>query len=404
MSNNQNNGWMNTADFCLQRRRRLELNKPPPRLNSTIANNYSIQAELDMRRKAEVLKYSAAASNSKTNNLTKAEKYAQLARLSKGNGSYNRIAKIQETCPFNELIKTPNYSCDVPGPYTLLYMDETVELYNYGKGNTTVATQNPASITELFKYILYENVESEYNAIDSSLQVASLLINSNDTIQEYSYKYPVMFEFTNEVSLSSTTPVSVTVANIFVYVYYNKTLISTNDNIIKFTPLPNISIPTIVFDNFNNTEFNSFDIQPSSTTFSGKIYLGTVSVENLQLCNQPHSIYDIRIMIVYTTNPGNIIQYKTLANFSYRDISYSNSDIQFNNTEFNSAEVSGISTVQNVYTSLIEPKDETLNIITEGINKTVTFGSNSSQVNFDGEFWWNNNIHFPNSGFINQLV
>ena len=109
-------------------------------------------------------------------------------------------------------------------------------------------------------------------------------------------------------------------------------------------------------------------------------------------------------MIVYTTNPGNIIQYKTLANFSYRDISYSNSDIQFNNTEFNSAEVSGISTVQNVYTSLIEPKDETLNIITEGINKTVTFGSNSSQVNFDGEFWWNNNIHFPNSGFINQLV
>lgn len=402
MSNNQNNGWMNTTDFCLQRRKRLLLNKPPPRLNN-LANNpylYFTQAQLDMRRKAEVLKYSAVSTNSKTNNLSKAEKYAQMARYAKGNGSYVRMAKIQETCPYNELIKTPNYSCDVPGPYTLLYMDETVELYNYGKGNTTAATENPQSNINPFEPS--PEVASEYNNVsvyDNSIPVASLYMQPN---QDYNFQIPVMFDFVNENGLTSTSAVTVTVENVFVYVYYNKTLITTNDSTVSFTPVADVPIPDVVFNTFN---LASFVINPPSTTFSGRIYLGTVDIQHLQLCNQPHAIYDIRIMIVYTTTPGNILKYRTVANMSLRDIyEVGSGTIWFDQTRFETADVSQTTTVgEQLITSLIGPTVETLNITTDGTGETVIFGNSSSQVVLNGDIWWNSINDFPHSGFIDQL-
>ena len=416
MSNIQNSGWMNTADFCLQRQRRFLLNKPPPRLDSMAANPYLqgfSQAQLDMRRKAEVLKYSAVSTNSKTNNLTKAEKYAQMARFAKGGGSYDRIKKIQETCQQDELIKTPNYSCDVPGPYTLLYLDETVELYNYGKGNTTGAIENPTNKKDPYTSESYDNVASAdnvalntantiSNVYDKSIPVASLYIKSSESNQEYNYQIPVLFEFTNENGLTDTTPVTVTVERLLFYMYYNKTLVSTNDQTIPFTPVSNISIPQVVFDTFNTT---SFEIRPPSTTFSGHVYLGTVDIQHLQICNQPNTIYDIRIMIVYTTNPGNIIRYKTVANTSYREVFYSSPGmIWFDETLFESAHISGTSKTTQLYTSLIEPENQILNIATQGTYETITVGNETTTVVLNGEIWWDSPSAFPQSGFINQLV
>lgn len=409
MSNNQNSGWMNTSDFCLQRRRRQLLNKPPPRLDSLSYNPYLhfTQAQLDMRRKAEVLKYSAVSTNSKTNNLTKAEKYAQMARFSKGNGSFNRMVKIQETCPQDELIKTPNYSCDVPGPYTLLYMDETVELYNYGKGNTTVAVEDPSSNIEPFQTV--QSVASPDNialnsipsVYDKSIPIASIYTQTQSN-QEYNYQIPVLFDFVNEIGLSKITPVTVTVENVFVYIYYNKTLISTNDGNTPFTPVENIPIPEVVLDTFNSP---SFVITPTSTFFSGNVNLGTIGIHHIQLCNQPHAIYDIHIMVVYTTSPNNVIRYRTIANASIQSpYEMGSGTIWFNEVRFLSAQVSQTTDNEVLITSIIKPVAQTLNVSTNGNGEIIEIGNGTTQIVLNGDLWWNSPNTFPQSGFINQLV
>ena len=78
---------------CQQRSKQLLFNTPQPRYNPISPyNGIYTKFQLDMRRKAEVLKYSNNASSTKTNNLTKAEKWAQ---ISKGNSSFQSTMQTQ---------------------------------------------------------------------------------------------------------------------------------------------------------------------------------------------------------------------------------------------------------------------------------------------------------------------
>jgi hypothetical protein len=426
MSNLQNSGWMNITDFCIQRRRWQLLNKPPPRLDSLSVNPYLnyTQAQLDMRRKAEVLKYSAVSTNSKTNDLTKAEKYAQMARFAKGGGSFIRMLKLQETCPETERIYAPISSSDVPrnpregpGPEMMLYMDETVELYNYTRGNTTVATENRKATQESYSTTTYPDAQAgdtvpeiPYVVSHGDIAVASIYSISDEVNREYNYNIPVAFEFANVDGFSGTpAPITVTVSKVYIYVYYNKTLISTNDDTIIFTPVANIPVPDILLDTFNRT---SFIITPTSTRFSGHIYLGTVDIRHLQLCNQPSAIYDIRITVVYTNTiylngviqNTNIIQYTTIANVSYREVSYvSDNFIHFDKTRFLSAHISDTTKTDQLITSAIEPITGSLNIATDTDGTIVSIGNNTTTVYLNGDIWWNSPTDFPQTGFINQL-
>lgn len=409
MSNTLNSGWMDTTQYCIRRQRWRQHNRPPPRLDSMGANPYLqyTQAELDMRRKAEVLKYSGV-SNSKTNNLTKAEKYAQMARFARGDGSYNRLLKLQETCPVNERIYRPTSSSDVPGPERMLYMDETVELYNFTRGNTTKATENPKSDREPYTTVYDENAESASNTYNeennisnegSSIPVASVFVRTNENTDEYRHSIPVGFNFEYDTtSTGASEPVDVTVQTVLVYVYYNKALISTNDpdniayNRIAGIPIPEVSI------NFQNRTFTISQPEDPSSFFSGHVYLGTVDITS-HLCNQPSAIYDIRIVIQYKTVPTGKIRYKTIANMSLKDYTDAGT-VKY--LRFVSADVSDTTTTENLGMSTIEPIGQTLHIATEGTDETVIIGSYYVELN--GDIWWNSTNTFPQSGFINQLV
>jgi len=74
--------------ICQQRAKQLTFNKPLPRYEVVSPYNGTYnQQQLDMRRKAEILKYSNNASSTKTNNLTKSQRWAQTV---KGNSSSQR--------------------------------------------------------------------------------------------------------------------------------------------------------------------------------------------------------------------------------------------------------------------------------------------------------------------------
>jgi hypothetical protein len=74
-------------NICQQKTKRTYFSNPLPRIDNLSRSPYIMgytKDQLDMRRKAEILKYNNNSSSTKTNNLTKAEKWSQ---LTKGNSN-----------------------------------------------------------------------------------------------------------------------------------------------------------------------------------------------------------------------------------------------------------------------------------------------------------------------------
>lgn len=127
------------SEICQQRLDAQLTNKPPPRTElqpSPYILGFT-QKQLDMRRKAEILEYSAVKQNTKTNKITKQQKWSHFIR----NGSrvsqsaINRIVAgeqpIEEICPDDRFIPKPTTASGIPGPIMDLVYDPNVPLYNY---------------------------------------------------------------------------------------------------------------------------------------------------------------------------------------------------------------------------------------------------------------------------------
>jgi hypothetical protein len=123
----------NISTVLDQRNQLAFFHRPPPRYQPASPYFKYTKQQLDMRRKAEILKYNASQQNTKTNNLSKKELYALLAR---GGGNRYSNSQIQQmlngpTCPADVTKPTPTSFSDVPGPPMNLHMDPTVPLYHY---------------------------------------------------------------------------------------------------------------------------------------------------------------------------------------------------------------------------------------------------------------------------------
>ena len=129
--------------YCQQRKLGLQYSVPITRF--TKVSPYGLiftKSDLDMRRKAEVLKHSGPQKSTQVNTLTKAQKFAQTVR------GYSPQQKNLD--PFTGKFKTADLafcdsslnhvltsSSDVPGPITSLYLDPEVPLYNYAPPDRT---------------------------------------------------------------------------------------------------------------------------------------------------------------------------------------------------------------------------------------------------------------------------
>jgi hypothetical protein len=191
-------------------------NIPPQRLdNLAPANNpyYQnfTQSQLDMRRKVEVLKYSASKSNTKTNNLTKSQLWAQLVNGSQQqrslsqsfiqentiSGLSNNTSTFIQTCPSGTIIETPTYASGIPGPIVNLYYDPAIPLYNYATSQNTYSLLNSALSTIPFiydnSYSQIDNVLSVYNYESQNSAVLSSIYIQNITTPTYSFtiEFPI---------------------------------------------------------------------------------------------------------------------------------------------------------------------------------------------------------------------
>jgi hypothetical protein len=184
-------------NMILQKKRFQLMNIPPSRYDNLANNPYNLtypgtlkkftKLDLDMRRKVEILKYSANNSSTQTNRFTKAEIYAQAISGKYQQRTYSNVY-IRENTQNNKLnpcptVKTPTSSCGVPGPIIYLYEDNNVPLYNYNTnidGNYGILSQGVNPYGKTWDYTkdtdkTATNKENPFTAI-----ITSLFIYYND--------------------------------------------------------------------------------------------------------------------------------------------------------------------------------------------------------------------------------
>lgn len=322
MSSNNNNICNDPAyqNMLIQRTRFQIFNIPPIRYDNLSNNPYErinpttgkkfTKFEIDMRRKAEILKYKPNKSSTQTNNITKAEIYAQAVSGKYQQRTYPNYYIIDntsnnqiESCPVN--IKTPSSSSDVPGPIIDLYEDVNVPLYNY---NTMINTNYGFLTQGLTPYYgkntwnsnIISNVQSIKNANNSNKLnaiIASIFIYYADV----PYK---IFSITTPISLQIIGTRSGTLDNSM-----NFTISDISTNILFNNTYVNYSAIT---NTINDSSSQIFNIPISSSTFSTTYYLGLLKITNIKLPFQKGIIFDIQPEITFSTSSNVTITSTTI--------------------------------------------------------------------------------------------
>lgn len=309
---------MNT--YCDQRRRRalipdMNLAKQRFELISPYTNSSYTKYDFDMRRKAEILKYNANASSTKTNNPTKSQLYSSAM---KGYGTFSHSSPSQlkqlqvigtvdgkvVTCG-GQLIKTPLSASNVPptnSPYyntKYLYDDENVTLYMYGNQTETYAIQNPPLLTN--HYSLTGNNTTFQQ--DSSGIFATIGITEAMPYESYTFtiSLPISIQITG--TLNTTYPavqplLNITISNPVLNVYYSSNLVIAYSN--YSYSLPNSSFTLDISAN-------------TSLTYSATQYIGNLSINNVSLYTQPTYIYDFYSSLSISVYSSNSVQTKNVS-------------------------------------------------------------------------------------------
>ena len=287
-------------------RRSLVFNVPGTRY--TPINPYSLgytQAQLDMRRKAEILQYNKNA-NGKS---SKKEKYVTAVKGSLQRRTFsNYYLKAVQTgdeqlCPSDFLIPTLTTASDVPGPVMYLNYDPTVPLYNYNSQQQAYGTQN--TIGDAMWYINYETDILD----DNNPQIFTL--NIQPTIDSNNY----MYTFTTSVSLyisgfntahagadvSGLFQMNIPPQNLSLSVMYGGQEVSLSRT------------PSITYSSGFLTDVSGYVLTRAvANNFNGDIFMGNITFSNILLSTYSKNTYDffVRYIPSYTI--------KNIDNFSLK--------------------------------------------------------------------------------------
>ena len=296
-------------NMLIQRTRFQIFNIPPIRYNNLSDNPYErintitgkkfTKFDIDMRRKAEILKYKPNKSSTQTNNLTKAEIYAQAV-----SGKYTKRIYIinnqreSVSCPVD--IKMPSSSSDVPGPIIDLYEDVNVPLYNYNNTidrNYGELTQNPYSGKDTWTSNIISNVPSINNTNKLNAIIASIYIYYADVpYKTFSITTPILLQIDGTRIKTQDSSMNFIISNI-------STNILFNNSPINYSTITNT---------INNNSTQTFNISISSNSFSRTFYLGLLKITNIKLPFQKGFIFDIQPVITFSTSSNVTITSTTI--------------------------------------------------------------------------------------------
>lgn len=227
-------------DICKQRAARMLLTPPLVRMELTSpyvtpspytsAKNQIYTPtpfssfQLNMRRKTEILKYSSQSQSTQTNNQTKQQRWAQIAR---GNTekkfTYNPVTQIAtvNSCVNDKSIPTPTSACDVPGPIVDLYEDAAVPLYLYAF-NTRSNPNNQNTSTDPWYTRTYPDQVFTPNVFNQAVTIA---ITQYNTIPSLSIpiQIPLSIHLYGQLTNPIRKNIRASISAIAVKIFYNTT-------------------------------------------------------------------------------------------------------------------------------------------------------------------------------------
>jgi len=284
--------------FVTQRKKQFLFSFPPPRRtilgednNPYLSGQYT-SFDLNMRRKAEILKYAGNKQSTKQGKFTKKELYKNAMM-----GSRRASSRVLD-CPDAGIIRTKSGASGVPGPSIDLYLDKDVPLYNYETGTEP----NGISQTEIIKkWELYPPtpVNNIYFNDDEEKVLISLNITEKIDLPVYTYRMsiPIGFNITGKklidgdisynnliITLDEVTPFDFVVK-------YNEYYVQNVNSIIDYTYDSNIS--SMTYD--SNISSMTFDISNNVDDFNATLYAGVLNITNIKLFTEPGYTYDFNI-------------------------------------------------------------------------------------------------------------
>jgi hypothetical protein len=349
------------TNICKQRNKRGIFNIPLPRIEISVSESpYGkgfTKEQLDMRRKAEVLKYNNNASSTKTNNLTKSEKWSKIVngnsnyqtsnfpsinlnvidyldnfrtiivkypdllektpttkyiRDSNGkliqntdayqivgtNGYYNINIILNgqtKNCINNDLIPTPTSYSNVPGPIINLIDDESVPLYNY-KANVNSYSYDSNNIQE--NRWLFNPTQDIFMSNGEPKKIFSLFIT--DAIDKSSYNFsldiPISIYISGTDLSRNFTSNPVKISNLDISMISMSFNVKYNETPISFITPPTINLVS------SNTSLNTlplinqiylFNNNSLSNSFSPISFDISFSTSNINTEKSNINYYDI---------------------------------------------------------------------------------------------------------------
>jgi hypothetical protein len=347
----------------------FNVNIPPQRYNSLqnspyISNNsfnkIFTQSELNMRRKAEILKYSATQSNTKTNNLTKKEKWSQLVNGSsqKRNLSYSFIqnnllpgtTNYINTCPSGTILYTPSSASGIPGPIINLYEDPTIPLYMYSSNTDPYGIINKDPTTQQFDYDNTQ-VNQYINQTNYVIITSIFIINILTPTYTFNIQFPIsIFIYAEVLNKQNETYNDSLTISFLNYPFQTNTYYGSN--IVQKKGI--INNPSIVPPSSKSVTFDISLNLNNDTFFSGNQYIGMYSINNLTLNTQQGYVYDICLNNVSSFDIPSFKLTDLSGNFSskFKNISYGIcANIEFNQlNQFKNCKVNNPSSFPSITT------------------------------------------------------
>jgi|SaaInlV_150m_DNA_3_1039698.scaffolds.fasta_scaffold02759_6 hypothetical protein len=312
-----------------QRRKQFLFAVPPPRStilgedNNPYLSGQHTSFDLNMRRKAEILKYAGNKQSTKQNSFTKKELYKNAMM-----GSTRASSRVLD-CPDAGIIYTRSSAAGVPGPSINLYMDKDVPLYNYETG-TEPKGISQQDITDKWTFTTPD--ENTYFNDDEENQVTSLNITEIIDLPAYTYRMsiPMGLNITGrklidgDISYNNLT-ISLDELSPFEFVVkYNNEYVQNVNSSIDYT-----------YDDSNISSM-TFDISNNVNDFNATLYAGVLNITNINLYTESGYTYDFHITPKLKFVIGNA---DITSNFNVQyDISYG---VFMNISETNTSDASG---------------------------------------------------------------
>lgn len=282
------------------RRNSLVFNIPPTRYTpvNPYAQGYT-QAQLDMRRKAEVLQHNKN-SNGK---ITSKQKWVNVVNGKEQRRKFSSYVLKQiadgtgDPCPNDLYIPTLTTASDVPGPAMYLYYDPTIPLYNYNSQQNSYGVINNQNTTNWL--LAYDTDINNNNA-------KIVTMNIQQGIDEPQYTYSVSTSVSMYIYGFNTSPLSGSDASGEFYVNIPAQNIKLE---VTYGELPVVGIaPMVSFDPGFVTDVSGKTLSIKPGVFEGSIFMGNVTFSGILLNTVPGYTYDFQISYIPSFTKSNNIE------------------------------------------------------------------------------------------------